>query len=104
MAKCSECAFAILDEHGYSNWTVDGTTVHCTKKLHPDGEFDYWYGEDRRDKYAGKCPEFNSSASPACVDVDREGMNWDNDEKEAATWEPYATKFVTADMLRDTLT
>lgn len=102
MAKCSECNFAILADHGWSNWTVEGTTVHCSLNLHPGGEFDRWYGEDSRDLFAEKCEAFLNSVGPAEVDCDRESVG--EDERDAASWAEYATKYVSAETLRDTLT
>jgi hypothetical protein len=56
--SCQQCRFACHFDFGYSNWTVEGTTFECAKKLHPDGKFDEFYGEDKRLKYAAECSGF----------------------------------------------
>ena len=94
--KCSECDFAILADFGYSNYTVEGTTVYCSKHLHPDGEFDHWYGESEKDLFANKCSEFSSIEGPVMVDVEGE-------EIDAGSWEAYATACVPADVIKDLL-
>jgi len=77
---CDECRFCLLEDHGYSNWTVEGTLVFCLKGLHPktDG-FDRWYGEDRNLKFAGQCAYFESG-EPVELDVDREKISFDDAE------------------------
>jgi hypothetical protein len=56
--NCTDCVHALLQDHGYSNYTVEGTDFSCKLDLHPDGTFDRWYGEDSRLLYAEKCPSF----------------------------------------------
>lgn len=73
--KCTDCKHCLLQDHGYSNWTVEGTTVHCLKGKHPDGEFDRWYGEDDRLLYANKCKSFKKGVAQ---DIDVEHENWDD--------------------------
>lgn len=34
--NCLNCRFAVHEDFGYSNYTVEGTTFHCGKRLHPD--------------------------------------------------------------------
>jgi hypothetical protein len=100
--KCSECDFAILEDYGYSNWTVEGTSVICSKGLHPQGDFDRWYGQDDRDKIAETCEEFQSTIGPPHVDCEREEIPYGADETDPTFWEPYATEFVSAEQLRKT--
>lgn len=69
--SCGGCRFALYEDHGYSNWTVEGTTFHCLKRAHPADGFDRWYGEDKRLGYAEECGSFTVGA-PVEVDVDRE--------------------------------
>ena len=33
---CLDCRFAVEEDYGYSNYTVEGTDVHCLKKLNSD--------------------------------------------------------------------
>lgn len=69
--SCRNCKFAIHADFGYSNYTVEGTTFHCGKKLHPDGEFDEFYGEDKRLKFAEQCQGFEAGEG-IWMDVDNE--------------------------------
>lgn len=71
MKKCSECKYAILQDTGYSNWTVMGTDFHCAKKLHPEDGLDWWYGEDKRIEYAEQCAGYEAG-EPVQMDVDGE--------------------------------
>ena len=57
---CNECRFAIFADYGYSNYTTDGTYFRCAKRLHPNGEFDRFYGEDKRLDFAQTCPGFEA--------------------------------------------
>lgn len=56
--KCADCRLCKMQDTGYSNWTVEGTTVECMVNAHPDGSFDRWYGDDYRMHYANWCPQF----------------------------------------------
>lgn len=56
--RCDKCVHALLVDHGYSNWTVEGTDFICKVGLHPDGTFDRWYGDDKRLWYASDCASY----------------------------------------------
>ena len=56
--NCNECKFAILEDYGYSNYTVEGTNFRCGINKHPDGVFDHFYGEEKKLEYASDCPFF----------------------------------------------
>lgn len=71
MKKCGDCRFAVFQDTGYSNWTVEGTDFLCAKKMHPDGIFDKFYGEDKRLEFAEKCGGFDPGNS-INMDVDRD--------------------------------
>lgn len=71
MKTCEGCKFALFDDFGYSNYTVEGTTFHCLKTLHPDGQFDRFYGGNPQLNFAEKCSGF-FGGDPVCLDVDRE--------------------------------
>lgn len=73
MKKCQDCKFAIFQDHGYSNYTVEGTTFECGVSAHPDGEFDRFYGDEPKLEYAEKCPHFAAGES-IDMDVDRENI------------------------------
>lgn len=97
MKSCNECAYAILDDFGYSNYTVEGTTFHCGLKLHPDDGFDRFYGEEVRLKFAEGCEGYKEGHG-AEIDVDREGVKYDAPTIEEK-WSVYVTNDVTAEML-----
>lgn len=68
---CMNCRFAVHMDFGYSNYTTEGTTFACAKKAHPDGEFDEFYGEDKRLKYGADCKNFEAGEG-VFMDVDHE--------------------------------
>jgi len=39
-AGCETCKFLRRQDYGYSNWTVEGATLDCLKRLHPMEEID----------------------------------------------------------------
>jgi len=73
MASCDECKWCLLEDFGYSNYTVEGTYVHCLKNIHPESGFDRWYGADERLKFAETCESF-VAGEPTEVDCDREAL------------------------------
>lgn len=77
MNTCNECKFAIFRDHGYSNYTVEGTHFTCAIKKHPgvtdENGFDRFYGEDERLKYALTCAEF-SQGDAIQIDVDEDNV------------------------------
>jgi len=68
---CDNCRFALMDDYGYSNYTVEGTDFTCLKGLHPAGTFDRFYGEDERFRYAAHCAGY-SKGDHVWIDCDRE--------------------------------
>lgn len=66
---CDECRFAVNEDNGYSNWTVEGTEFSCAKKLHPNGTFDRFYGANPKLDYAEKCQGFEAGEG---IDMDVE--------------------------------
>ena len=73
-AECDDCTNCLLYDFGYSNWTVEGTTVVCMERIHPEPEFDRFYGKDERLRFAEACPKFDRG-EPQTMDVDQE--EWD---------------------------
>lgn len=65
---CLNCKYCLLVDDGYSNWTVEGTTVICTKDRQEP--FDRWYGSDQRINFAEKCKKY-SNGEPERLDVER---------------------------------
>lgn len=73
---CDECRFSVEQDEGYSNYTVEGCMVQCAKGLHPDGDFDRWYGNDKRIRKLDDCPGY-VKGEPLHLYVDMsEGDDW----------------------------
>lgn len=68
---CEGCFWAVLEDSGYSNYTVEGTEFSCILDKHPNGTFDRFYGEDKRLEYAASCPSY-FPFPPLVIDVDKE--------------------------------
>lgn len=58
-------------DHGYSNYTVEGTTTDCLFNLNPFFPSDNWYGEAEELDFANVCPRFKEG-DPMHVDVECE--------------------------------
>lgn len=66
---CDVCVHALLEDQGYSNYTVEGTDFTCKLGLNPNGTFDRWYGEDKRLAFAAECPSSEiGEVESHCVD------------------------------------
>ena len=70
MKTCFDCNFAVLQDYGYSNYTVEGTTFRCAKKAHPQGECEHTFDDDPWATFADKCDSFESGC---CIRLDVEG-------------------------------
>lgn len=71
---CNQCRFAVFEDVGYSNWTVEGTEFSCAKKMHPDGSFDRFYNHHPKLEFAAKCEGFEVGDC-VTMDVEREGVD-----------------------------
>lgn len=78
--SCATCILCLRDDYGYSNWTVDGTTLACLAGLNAalGGQEDPWNEEDTAAlapilDVALTCPRFRFGA-PATLDVERENI------------------------------
>ena len=69
MKKCKDCMYSLHEDHGSSNYTVEGTFIHCLKDLNPDLPEDNFYGEEPALLYAEKCPYYKEG-DPIELDVD----------------------------------
>ena len=72
--QCDNCKFCVLQDTGYSNYTVEGTDVMCMLNLHPDTPFDrgsYFAQVDSRLLYAEQCEGY-AEGNPVEIDCDRE--------------------------------
>lgn len=59
----------MMQDTGYSNWTVEGTDFHCLKLVHPSMTFDGWYEEEPKLTHAQECQQFKAGVH-VHVDVD----------------------------------
>lgn len=88
---CTTCSFCLKQDYGYSNWTTEGTTLHCLKGLNPalEGQEEPWREEDKKLAaaldVAKACPGYQAG-TPAQTDVDLEGIPW-----KGATLEHYTS-------------
>jgi hypothetical protein len=71
---CGNCRFTVNEDFGYSNYTVEGTTFNCAKRLHPDGAFDRFYGEEPKLQYAEQCAGFEAG-EPVAIDCECEDVD-----------------------------
>ena len=82
--NCNDCKLAIFEDHGYSNYTVEGTYFYCGKFLNPNGKFDRFYGLEEKLRYAEQCPSFEEGDSiHLCVeesvdDLEKEQQDYFN--------------------------
>lgn len=70
--ECVNCTFAIFQDTGYSNWTVEGTNFFCGLGVHPADGFDSFYATDPGLKYAAECDAFEVGT---CIELDVDGEN-----------------------------
>lgn len=75
---CRKCRFAVEEDYGYSNYTVEGTTFKCLLGKHPEGEFDRFYGKDARLLFGATC-ESREPGEPIEIDVEGEGAPFTDD-------------------------
>jgi hypothetical protein len=75
----------VLVDYGWSNWTQEGTTFHCARKLHPEEGFDRFYGDDNRLGFAQECKGYEEGEGIR-MDVDRETVQELNAEQKVV-WE-----------------
>jgi hypothetical protein len=69
--KCVNCKFCVLEDYGYSNYTVEGTNADCLLNLNPDFPVDNFYGETKEHNFASTCSRF-TEGSPIAIDVDHD--------------------------------
>lgn len=81
--KCDECKWCALRDHGYSNYTVEGTIAECLLDMNPGLPDDHRWGEASVLDFANVCPRFKEG-SPLNVDVDQDRghiINYASDEE-----------------------
>ena len=77
--SCVGCVFMYFQDHGYSNWTVDETTVHCAQDMNPelkggpDRPYD-WLTPQGEDRWPAtmhrRCELYANIDAQAHLDVD----------------------------------
>lgn len=89
---CTTCLLCLREDYGYSNWTTEGTTLHCLAGLNPavEGEEEPWR-EPTPELAAAldvalTCPRYRQGA-PATMDVDQEGIDYKAQRENAVTSE-----------------
>ena len=71
MPKCIDCKYCIQEHYGYSNYTVEGTSVNCLLNLNPKFPVDRGYGLEPDLAYAEECTKFCAGGSVQ-VDCDQD--------------------------------
>ena len=85
---CTNCLFCVQKDHGYSNYTVEGTTGACLFGLVPEFEatdYEYASAEEKRQldamhEIAKSCPHFTAGTG-LYYDCDGE-----DEERNRAAW------------------
>lgn len=72
--RCDNCTHSVTIEFGWSNWTVQGAVVVCMLKLHPELEYDAWYGEAEDALYANHCASYEDGPQ---YHLDVERCDWE---------------------------
>lgn len=68
---CNTCKYCVLEDYGYSNYTVEGTYQDCLLNLNPGFPVDHWYGKTEENKGAVDCRRY-VQGEPIELDVDRD--------------------------------
>ena len=76
--RCTTCRNCYLEDYGYSNYTVEGTTVDCLLDLNPDlpqedsgWDWDPASKDHRINRFAEGCARYEPG-EPMNMDVDHE--------------------------------
>lgn len=82
--NCSNCKFCVEADHGYSNYTVEGTNVYCGSPLKEIRKkfvsFDRFYGKASEYSQGENCKSFEEG-SPVGVDVENDYIKDFSDEE-----------------------
>lgn len=82
--KCTECKYCVRADEGYSNWTVEGTTVDCLLGLNKNLPKDEFYGEEDALLFASECKMYVEGEGPY-LDVEREDFDREDYDAEILT-------------------
>lgn len=80
--SCGGCKFAVMQDHGWSNYSAEGAEFFCSKQVHPEDGFDSFYSASPRLAFAADCTLFEAGF-PINMDVDGEAAADLNDEQRA---------------------
>ncbi len=69
--RCDKCKFCVLEDYGYSNWTVEGTNVSCVLNLNPKFPADHRWGHSPEAEFAKECSRY-TQGDPVEIDVDQD--------------------------------
>lgn len=69
--KCNTCAWLVLADSGYSNYTVESTVAHCILNKHPDLPGETSYRFDEAFAFAQQCSTY-MQGEPIELDVETE--------------------------------
>lgn len=75
--KCTDCKYCIQQDYGYSNYTVEGTSVDCLLNLNPKFPEDRGYGLEPSIDFAASCSRYTAGES-VYVDCDQEDGDLEN--------------------------
>lgn len=92
--SCNDCVFAVIVEQGYSNWTVEGSDMHCSKNFNPNGTYDNFYGTAVQNQFAEECSSY-LEGDCVTIDVDKDDMMRQSEDVNLK-WSHYVSGFVTA--------
>jgi hypothetical protein len=96
--RCTTCAFCYIEDYGYSNYTTEGSNIHCLLTLNPrlPVEDSGWAWDSASqnhpiNRFAEQCPRYRYSEAPLHMDVDHENEpsvleTVESDPELAAAW------------------
>jgi len=73
MIRCDECKYGCLKDHGYSNYTVEGTHFGCGNRYVNITPFDRFYNRATEFEELDNCPFFEKGKN-ICMDVEFENL------------------------------
>jgi len=55
---CKLCKYSLVEQFGYSNYTVTGEELNCLINKNPFAPIDTFYGETEGEQYANECSSY----------------------------------------------
>jgi hypothetical protein len=92
--------YCLLEDYGYSNYTVEGTKVTCLKNKHLAGSFERWYGQGKDLFFAQDCDYF-TEGDAVKIDVDHEEATFYGSRSQVIKpfWQSYSDDIEILDLL-----